>query len=66
MSGVASGEALLVDGIWKFSGIAQATAGSLPMPSGRGGFSAQIEVNGPGSVDDILSWQLDTAFSPEG
>lgn len=65
MTGVASGEALLVDGIWQLSGIAQATAGSLPTPGGNGGFSAQLTVRGVGMGDDSLTWQLDTAFSSE-
>jgi hypothetical protein len=56
IAGVASGEAMLVNGTWKLRGATDLTGGSV---NGRGGFSADLTTNSLGQSDDVISWEID-------
>ena len=59
MYGKARGEALFVDGVWKFRGMATVEGGSLPEVTGVGGFSADLATHGAGMIDDSVVWRFD-------
>jgi hypothetical protein len=57
--GDASGEALLVAGIWQFRGKSRVLGGTLAGVAGIGGFSAELDTNLAGMGDDSISWMFD-------
>ena len=61
--GNAWGEAIFSEGSWKLRGTARVLGGSAPGAIGTGGFSANLEVNGPGLADDAISWRFDAAVA---
>ena len=59
ISGIAEGEALYEDGVWKLRGFSDMTSGSATELRGRGGFTADIKVLQPGLADDFVEWRFD-------
>lgn len=60
VSGSISGEAILAGGTWRLRGTAVFSGGSWNLAAGRGGFSADVSVESPGTLaDDSVSWRLD-------
>ena len=59
ISGIAEGEALYEDGVWKLRGFSDTTSGSATELRGRGGFTADIKVLQPGLADDFVEWRFD-------
>ena len=59
VTGTASGEAILHNGVWSFNGQSTVNNGTLGQNVAIGGFSARLETNLAGSDDDKLVWELD-------
>jgi putative cell wall-binding protein len=58
--GTATGEALLINGTWKLRGSSKIIGGTLPSTLGAGGFSLDLDSNGPGLGDDEAFWRFDS------
>lgn len=62
--GVASGEAIFADGVWRLRGAVALTGGTWNATDGGGGFRADLTANQPDPTDDEIRWQIDALLPP--